>query len=83
MVGPSWSVVAFAPVRGDVLESPRAVSVVGFAFEVVVEPGVAAAAVVPRSVFEVGLEWMPATEHVAIERDAAAGLEVVPWIESG
>lgn len=71
---------AFAPVHGDVLGSPRAVSVVGVAFgvvfEVEVEAGVAAA--VPHSVAEVVLEWIPSTEHGAIvagiEREAVAGV---------
>jgi len=88
MAGPSWLVAAFAPVHWDVLESLGAASVVGF-----VEAGVAAAAAaVPHSVV---LEWITATEHVAIvariEREPAAGVglvavagpEVVPWIESG
>jgi hypothetical protein len=89
MAGPSWSVAAFAPVHGDVLESLEAVSAVGFAFEVEAGAGVAAAAV-PYSVAEVVLEWTSATEHVVIvvriERESAAGVglgavagpEVVP-----
>ncbi len=89
MAGPSWS-VAPAPVHGDVLGSPGAVSVVGFAFEV----GAGVAAAVPHSVSEVVLEWIPATERGAIvagiEREAATGVglgavagpEVVPQIES-
>jgi hypothetical protein len=88
--GPSWSVAAFAPVHGDVLESLEAVSAVGFAFEVEAGAGVAAAAAVPYSVAEVVVEWTSATEHVVIvvriERESAAGVglgavvgpEVVP-----
>ena len=85
MVDPSWSVVAaFAPVHGDVLRSPRAVSVV--ALELELEVGIAAA--VPCSASAVVFEWVPATEHgerepaVGVVLGVVAGPEIVPWIES-